>query len=84
MRQIAVSGNWAVASDGLQWMLQKRRKGRVEWQSKSFVHSDLEILVRCMREAGTPFQDVGVLISGLPPTFSAWVEKNRLCRITSN
>jgi hypothetical protein len=37
-RQIAVSGSWALASDGLQWMLM-RRKGPDEWRSVSFVRS---------------------------------------------
>ena len=37
----AVSGDWALASDGYQWIVQRRAhwKGKVQWRSLSFVHS---------------------------------------------
>jgi hypothetical protein len=37
-QHIAVVGNWAVADDGLQWILQRQHGGR--WRNVSFVRSD--------------------------------------------
>ena len=39
----AVVGDWAVASDGIQWILQ-RRQG-VQWRAVSFVRSTGDICV---------------------------------------
>src|SRR5262249_30349743 len=51
-RQFAVSGKWALASDGLQWILQRKRSGRPPWRAVSFVRSTKDILARCMGENG--------------------------------
>ena len=64
------SGRWALASDGLQWVLQ--RLGGGTWRAVSFVRSDREILERCMREKGTPLDDAVNLLEGLPQTFNEW------------
>src|SRR5262245_21979701 len=49
-RQIVVDGRWSIATDGLQWILQRRRGQR--WESLSFVRTTRDILARCMREKG--------------------------------
>jgi hypothetical protein len=69
-RQFAVSGRWALAADGLQWMLQRRAGQR--WQSVSFVSPTRDVLVRCMREKGCPPADAERLLAGLPSTFEEW------------
>ena len=52
-RIFATVGDWAVASDGLQWMLMRRRSQRLGgWYGVSFVRSTRDILSRCMREKG--------------------------------
>jgi hypothetical protein len=73
-RQFTVSGNWALASDGLQWMLQRRHKRPTgdTWDGMSFVRSEKEILARCMREKGTPQKDADNLLAGLPSTYAEW------------
>jgi len=70
-KQFRAIDNWALASDGLQWVLQ-RRKGK-HWEAVSFVRSSKDVLARCMREKGTP-PDVAVeqLLNGLPACFEAW------------
>ena len=49
-RQIAAQGRWAIATDGAQWILQRRRGDR--WQNLSFVRTTRDILARCLREKG--------------------------------
>ncbi len=51
-RVFAIEGEWALASDGLQWMLMRHRKGRDPWRAVSFVSSSKDVLARCMREKG--------------------------------
>jgi hypothetical protein len=72
--QFAVSGRWALASDGHQWMLQRHRlrNGKIVWDSLSFVKSTSDILARCMREKGCPPDDADRLLAGLPSTFDEW------------
>jgi hypothetical protein len=48
-KTFAVSGSWSLASDGMQWILQ-RRAGADGWRAVSFVHSTKDVLARCMRE----------------------------------
>jgi hypothetical protein len=73
-RIIAIAGDWALASDGVQWMLMKRhpRKGGDTWDPVSFVHSSRDILTRCMREKGVGYGTAVQLLSGLPDTFDEW------------
>jgi hypothetical protein len=65
-KQFRVSGRWALASDGVQWVLQ------LNGGSVSFIHTTKDLLARCMREKGTPPDDADRLLDGLPDTFDAW------------
>src|SRR5262249_57703043 len=78
-RQFAVCGEWALASDGLQWIVQRRYhlRGKPRWRSISFVHSTRAVLARCLREAGASGADVHLLLFGLPATFDAWRPEKR-------
>jgi hypothetical protein len=72
-RIFATVGDWAVASDGLQWMLMRRRSQRLGgWYGVSFVRSTRDILSRCMREKGVDDDTAAQLLSGLPETFDQW------------
>jgi hypothetical protein len=73
-RVFAIAGDWALASDGIQWMLMryKTRKSGPYWQPVSFVRSEREILARCMREKGVGAEMARLLLSGLPETFDEW------------
>jgi hypothetical protein len=68
-RILATSGDWAVASDGVQWILQRRQPGG-HWRAVSFVRSERSILARCMREKGCEAPTADILLSGLPDTFN--------------
>jgi hypothetical protein len=72
-KQFRAIDNWALASDGLQWVLQ-RRKGK-HWEAVSFVRSSKDVLSRCMREKGTPPDVADQLLDGLPACFEAWHEQ---------
>jgi hypothetical protein len=78
-RQFAISGNWALGADRLQWILYRRNKGSktVPWVGTSFVSSTRAILERCMREKGVPEDDRAVLLAGLPPTFDQWLKTHQ-------
>jgi hypothetical protein len=65
-RQLAVSGEWALASDGIQWILQ--RSGRAVW----FVRSERSVLERGMAAKRVPSTDANRLLAGLPDTFDEW------------
>jgi hypothetical protein len=69
-RVFADAGDWAVASDGIQWILQRRQGG--QWRAVSFVRSTRDILARCMREKGVEAAHSALLLSGLPDTFDKW------------
>ena len=74
-RQILrINDDWAIAADGLQWMLQRRwmRRGQAEWQPVSFVSSTRDILARCMREKGVPPEAADAALKQLPPSFAEW------------
>jgi hypothetical protein len=65
-----------VASDGGQWILQRRkgidkRTGQEIWAHVSFVSSTKAILARCMREKGVPTEDAQRLLAGLLEAFGA-------------
>jgi hypothetical protein len=74
-KQFRVADRWALASDGLQWILQ-HRKGD-QWRSVSYTRSEKGILARCMREKGTPDNEARILLDGLPDTFDEWLLKER-------
>ena len=72
-RQFAVSGDWALGADSLQWILYRRRsRAKGGWEAASFVGSKREVLARCMGEKGCPDDDRARLLNGLPPTFDQW------------
>ena len=51
----AISGDWALGADSLQWILYRRKSKRTgKWGAVSFVSSTRDILARCMREKGCP------------------------------
>jgi hypothetical protein len=66
VRTVVAYGRWAVAADGLQWILQRRRGDR--WENLSFVRSTKDTLARCMREKGARPDEMG-LLAGLPDRF---------------
>ena len=69
--QIFATGNdWALVSDGVQWVLM-RRKGP-SWRAMAFVRSGKDILARCMRERCVDVAEASFLLSGLPDTFDQW------------
>lgn len=65
-RKFKVVGDWALASDGIQWVLQYKGRGI------SFVHSTRDVLVRCMRDKGCELRTAEKLLDGLPATFNEW------------
>jgi hypothetical protein len=69
-RVFATAGDWALASDGIQWMLM-RHQGK-QWRPLSFVRSTRDILERCMREKGVDTDTATELLAGLPDTFDEW------------
>jgi len=72
-RQFAVSDDWALGADSLQWILYRRRsRTQGGWSAVSFVGSTREVLARRMREKGCPDEDRARLLDGLPPTFDQW------------
>ena len=79
-RIIAVSGEWALGADSLQWILYRQQskappKGLRDYKGLSFVRTSKDILARCMREKGVGEQSE-VLLAGLPDTFDAWLKTN--------
>lgn len=69
-RVFATAGDWALASDGIQWILQRRYAN--SWRTVWFVRSTKDILARGMREKGVEVPDAQKLLSGLPDTFDEW------------
>jgi hypothetical protein len=71
MSTVAVSGDWLVASDGLQWILRRRKivRGSATWIPGSFVRSTRDILARCMREKGCPPEDAQILLEAVGERF---------------
>jgi hypothetical protein len=72
-RVFATASDWAVASDGIQWILMHRRQERRGgWRAVWFVRSTKDILARGMREKGVEAADACLLLSGLPDSFDEW------------
>jgi hypothetical protein len=67
--------DWAVASDGAQWVLMRREGTR--WRAVSFVRSERSILARCMAEKGVRPPTAEFLLKGLPDTFDQWKQSVR-------
>jgi len=69
-KQFRVSGRWALASDGIQWVIQ-RQNGPDSWQSVKFIHTDKAWLEYRLRQLA-PAEDAERLLEGLPDTFEQW------------
>jgi hypothetical protein len=67
-RVFVTAGDWALATDGLQWILRKRFPGG-DWKALSFVRSTKEVLARCMAEKGVDVPTADFLLAGLPDRF---------------
>jgi hypothetical protein len=66
-RQFAVSGDWALGADSLQWILYRRAsRTKGGWSAVSFVRSSREVLARCMREKKCPRDVSARLLADLP------------------
>jgi len=78
-QQIIAQGRWAIATDGVQWILQRRRGDR--WQNLSFVRTTRDILARCMREKGASAGEM-TFLAGLPDRFqeASQTDKN-MCSV---
>jgi hypothetical protein len=72
-RTFRIVENFALASDGTQWIVQ-RRKGDNLWRSVSFVRTRKDILGRCLREAGASERITEQLLASLPADFDTWLE----------
>jgi hypothetical protein len=66
-RQIAIVGLWAIATDGVQWIVQRYRGGR--WRNISFIHSTRTVLARCLHEAGATPAEIHALLGGFHARF---------------
>ena len=68
---LQLSDNWRLASDPLQWVIQ-RREGK-QWRSVQFIASTREVLTRCLREMGAVVDKEAQLeLDNLPGTFQEW------------
>jgi hypothetical protein len=73
-RVFATDGNWAVGSDGVQWILMQRRtrRGVPFWNPVWFVRSTKDILALGMAKKGVGALTARLLLAGLPDTFDQW------------
>jgi hypothetical protein len=68
-----IGEDYALATDGLQWIVCKRRKGtKSGWRPVAFISTTKAVLARCMREAGVPQIVAGHVLATLPGTFKEW------------
>jgi hypothetical protein len=70
-KQFRVAGRWALASDGVQWVIQRQNGKR--WEAVKFIHSTKAHLASRMRGMMPP-EDAERLLEGLPDTFDEWFE----------
>jgi hypothetical protein len=68
--EFITSSGWALASDGIQWILRRRYDG--QQKSVAFVRSSRGILARVMNEKGVASKTASELLKTLPPTFTEW------------
>jgi hypothetical protein len=73
---LRINDDWALTADGLQWVLQRRRKGAQGWRPVSFVSTTKAVLARCLRERGVPADDAQRALDCLPDTFQKWAESH--------
>lgn len=72
-RVVATANGWALASDGIQWILMRRYTKR--YRALAFVRTDKETLARCMRETGVDARSMRYLLKGLPDTFDEFARR---------
>ncbi len=76
---LRLSERWALATDGIQWIVQRARRNRnkeggLEWRSVAFVASDKGVLHRVLREKGAVIDSEGLeALRRLPGTFREWI-----------
>lgn len=63
------NSGWAIATDGIQWILQRQR-GDGRWRAVSFVRTSKDTLRRCCRENGAT--GIESLLAPLPDYFPGW------------
>jgi len=73
--RVSGDGRWALATDGLQWVLQRRdrKRGNRSFTSMGFVRTTKIVLVRVMREVSVPEAVIEELVLDLPPSFDHWI-----------
>ena len=72
---VVASSGWALASDGIQWILQRRYGGQL--RAVGFVRSSRAILTRVMDEKGVAPDTASALLETLPPTFTEWAPRSQ-------
>ncbi len=76
---LRLSENWALATDGIQWIVQRARRNRnaeggLDWRAVAFVASDKGVLYRVLREKGAVIDSEGhEALRRLPGTFGEWI-----------
>ncbi len=76
---LRLSERWALATDGIQWIVQRARRNRnkvggLDWRAVAFVASDKGVLHRVLREKGAVIDSEGLeALRRLPETFREWV-----------
>ncbi len=76
---LRLSERWALATDGIQWIVQRARRNRnkeggLDWRAVAFVASDKGVLHRVLREKGAVIDSEGLeALRRLPDTFREWV-----------
>ena len=76
VRFLRLNGDWALAYDRLQWIVQRRRgkPGRAQWRPVSFVATNRRVLLRILRENGVePTPEAQAALETLPETFRGFL-----------
>ena len=78
-RQIMIDGMWALATDGFQWVLQRRHdRHGTHWHGVAFVSTTKDVLERCMRENGVPAATAEKMLSVMPVDFQTYASGGML------
>ena len=79
---LQLSDNWRLASDPLQWVVQRRgsfdvKRGERRWNAVSFVATRRDILFRVLRELEAEVSpDAQAALDDLPQTFREWQKEH--------
>jgi hypothetical protein len=77
-KPIQLSTNWRIATDPMQWHVQKRKKTKkgYDWKSLAFIGSNKEILLRCLQEKDAIIDKRGqTRLKKLPGTHKEWISQ---------